>query len=112
MVRLAPPPNRILADIARTRQRFVEDVILGDVAVDRLPAISLALNLTAQQYGELRDRVGTQLLCAQVDPWPGELSDEEADTLLDILGYSVNHFNRQSIAVKSVVIREFADVWP
>lgn len=108
MICPAPPPNRILAMIARTRQRFMEGVMLGDFTVERLSVISKAFNLTPRQYGELRQLLDYSCICQAA--LAGNLSHDEADTLCDILGYSVNHFNRQSIAVKSVVIREFGDL--
>ena len=101
-----PQQNRILAEIAHTRERFANAVVLGDIRADRFPAIGKALSLTPEQYGELKDEIATQILCA-VSGCPHQLPYNEADTILDILGYSVNHFNRQSVAVKATIIREY-----
>lgn len=94
--------NRIIAAIERQEQRIKENTIKNNLTPERLEKCRKDLDMQFDEYCQFQTMKSAAMY--------GKLTPDEAQTIYGYLGESVETFNGQSLAVKAVLTKVFAEL--
>ncbi len=95
--------NRVTAAIGRTETRIKERLAAGLVTQEKVDALHKTLDMELLEYVKFQEHKSLAFAS-------GKLTLEEANTIYAYLGESVETFNSQPIAVKSVLTQIFGEL--
>ena len=94
--------NRVLNAIDKLNQAIPERIKNGLTTQEKVDALSKTLDMSWAEYVKFQELKSA---------YAGTiLTMEEAQTVYGFLGNTVDYFNKQSVAVKSVLTQLFAEI--
>ena len=95
--------NRILNSVNRMRDQIAERIAQGVTTKQKVEATRKALDMDVEEFCMFQELKSTNFL-------QGVLTLDEAQTVYNLLGGTISHFNGQEVAVKVVLTQMFREL--
>lgn len=95
--------NRVIAAIEKADQRIKTRIAEGLITAERVKELDRSLDMEVGEFCRFQDLKSHAMVA-------GRLTTDEAQTIYGLLGNTPDHFNRQSVAAKSVLTQIFGEL--